>query len=482
MTAANLSDIIRQLRGVMARQKAAPLRDVDLWQRYVRQRDEGAFETLLRKHGPMVLGVCRRILGNEQDVEDAFQATFLVLVRKAASLRSPRTLANWLHGVARRTALQARSSAARRRAKETAVLPRIMAQEDPHTELRRVLDQELGRLAQKYRLAVVLCDLEGKTRDEVARQLGWPQGTVASRLARGRSILARRLRRRGFEGVLVAAVLAEGTSPACVPPALVHATVLAASDTAARAVSAQGVLSGTALALTEGVLQSMLLTKLKIATSVFLLAGLTALGSSALISGSRATEPPETAVDEPDPQQANPDHLHERVAKLKQQVQQLQARLAQLELQTRPRHETSRTREHSLANRLKYQVPFEVGYTQTGEGGRIEIEEVWGTRPQIEAGGQYLVHGRYVLPPGQRAVLYFFETMEGKWGEDVPTLDLQYVTLDKEKGQFTLLHGMMAPGNFHLHLSAAQRYSRVFADVYFGTGDNVYRGGPEASR
>src|SRR5262249_22697344 len=155
----------------------------------------------------MVLGVCRRILRHEQDAEDAFQATFLVLVRKAASLRSPRTLANWLHGVARRTALEARSSAAKRRAKEAALLPRSVMPDDPWDDLRAVLDQELEQLAEKYRIAVVLCDLEGKTRKEVARQLGWAEGTVASRLARGRGILARRLARRGFAGALVAAAL-----------------------------------------------------------------------------------------------------------------------------------------------------------------------------------------------------------------------------------------------------------------------------------
>src|SRR5262249_48381362 len=156
---------------------------------YVRGRDEAAFETLVRRHGPMVLSVCRRILRNQHDAEDAFQATFLVLVRRAATLRSPVTIANWLHGVAYRTALEARSLAARRRAREAAVLPRTMMPEDPWAELAPVLDQELGRLAERYRTIVVLCDLEGKTRKEVAGQIGCAEGTVASRLARGRSIL-----------------------------------------------------------------------------------------------------------------------------------------------------------------------------------------------------------------------------------------------------------------------------------------------------
>jgi RNA polymerase sigma factor (sigma-70 family) len=204
MATVRLSQVVRRLRGVLSAREAAGPTDADLWERYVRGRDEAAFEALVRKHGPMVLGVCRRLLRNEQDTEDAFQATFLVLVRKAASLRSPCALANWLHGVARRTALEARSSAAKRRAKEAAVPPRSTTPGGPGDDLRPALDQELGRLAEKYRVVVVLCDLEGKTRREAARQLGWAEGTVASRLARGRGILAERLARRGFAGALVA--------------------------------------------------------------------------------------------------------------------------------------------------------------------------------------------------------------------------------------------------------------------------------------
>src|SRR5947199_5259240 len=145
MTAVHLRNVVRHLRGVLSAGETARLTETGLWQRYVRERDEAAFEALVRRHGPMVLGVCRRILRNEQDAEDAFQATFLVLVRRIAALRSPRTLANWLHGVARRTALEARRSAARRRAKEAAVPPREHVP-DGRDDLWPTLDQELGRL------------------------------------------------------------------------------------------------------------------------------------------------------------------------------------------------------------------------------------------------------------------------------------------------------------------------------------------------
>src|SRR5262245_13223989 len=218
--------------------------------------DGEAFRVLVERHGPMVLGVCRRILHNEQDAEDAFQATFLVLVRRAGSLRSPETIANWLHGVASRTSREARGAAARRRAKEAAVPPRAGPPEDPLAELRPILDEELGRLSERYRVAVVLCDLEGKSRKEVAAQLGWAEGTVASRLARGRSILARRLTRRGFTAASVAAALAGGTASAGVPAQLVTSTVRAATD------GATAVLSAEVIPLTEGVLRSMFLSKL----------------------------------------------------------------------------------------------------------------------------------------------------------------------------------------------------------------------------
>jgi RNA polymerase sigma factor (sigma-70 family) len=469
MAAVQLSQLVRRLRGVLVAGEAAGLTEADLWERYARERDEAAFAALVRRHGPMVLGVCRRILRNEQDAEDAFQATFLVLVRKAASLRSPRTLANWLHGVARRTALEARSSAARRRAKEAAVQPRTVAPDDARDDLWPVLDQELGRLAEKYRIAVVLCDLEGMTRKEAARQLGWAEGTVASRLARGRAILARRLARRGFAGALVAAALAGGTAPAGVPPALVVSTVKAASSSAA-----QGVLPGTVAVLAEGVLKSMLRTRLKSAIAVLLVLGVFTLSAGALISRTGATEPVGTPADG----QANREDLHDRVVELKQQLQQMQQKVARLEEETQPRRNEGKPDVGFLADRFKYRVPFETGRTQTDAGGRIEIREVWGTRPQIEVGGQYLVRGRYVLPRGERGMLHFYATAGGAWGAVETTLDLQSIALDKQEGEFALVHGMSGPGNFHLILTAADRYSRWFADVYFGTGDNVWREKP----
>jgi RNA polymerase sigma factor (sigma-70 family) len=477
MTATQFTKVVRQLRGIVARQDTAGLTEAELWERYVEERDEAAFETLVRRHGPMVLGVCRRILRNEQDAEDAFQATFLVLVRRAASLQSPNAIASWLHGVAYRTALEARSAAARRRAREAMVLPRTVMPEDPWAELWPVLDQELRRLAEKHRAVVVLCDLEGKTRKEAARQLGWAEGTVASRLARGRNILAKRLARRGFAGACVAVALADGAASACVPAKLVVSTVTAASLSAAQGAAAKALLSARVIALTEGVLQSMLFTKVKSAIAVLIVLGITALGAGGLISRTLATGPAGGVPDVQEQGQANPGDLHDRVVELKQQLQQMQKKIARLEQETQPRDNERKPDVAFLANRFKYRVPFEIGRTQTREGGRIEIREVWGTRPRIEVGGQYLVRGKYVLPPGERGMLYFYASAGGAWGM-TSSLDLQSTAADKQEGEFALVHGMAGPGYFHLILTAAERYSRYFADVYFGTGDNVWRKKP----
>src|SRR5437879_10110341 len=194
-----LQSLLHHIRGLAVTQEAAGLADSILLERFLTRRDEAAFEALVRRHGPMVLGVCRRVLSNPHDAEDAFQATFLVFVRKAASIAKRELLGNWLYGVAYHTARAARSAAARRRAKEAKAMPRQQPKEDNvWQELQPLLDQELSRLPEKYRVPIVLCDLEEKSRADVARQLGLPEGTLSSRLARGRALLAKRLTRRGF--------------------------------------------------------------------------------------------------------------------------------------------------------------------------------------------------------------------------------------------------------------------------------------------
>jgi RNA polymerase sigma factor (sigma-70 family) len=272
--------LLHHLRRVALQALGEQRTDGQLLEHFISRRDETAFEALLRRHGPMVRGVCRRILGDVHAADDAFQATFLVLVRKAASVRPREAVGNFLYGVAYRTALEARRRMARWRAHEMP-LPNVPQPEressDRWQELRPLLDREINRLSEKYRLPVVLCELEGRSRKEVARQLAIPEGTLSSRLATARKKLAARLARYGlaFSGASLAALLAENTASACVPPALSGATVKAAMLIAA-APAALGVVSTTVTTLTEGVLKAMFIAKIKTATIV--LCGVAALG------------------------------------------------------------------------------------------------------------------------------------------------------------------------------------------------------------
>ncbi|HWY86616.1 MAG TPA: sigma-70 family RNA polymerase sigma factor, partial [Gemmataceae bacterium] len=200
MATGQLTRLVHHLRRAALLRDGAGLTDAELLGMFLCRRDDAAFEALVRRHGPMVMGVCRRILSNLADAEDAFQATFVVLVRKASSVVPRATVGNWLYGVAYRTALAARRANVRRASKEKKV--RDMPHPEPGPEatwqdLQPFLDEELSNLPDKYRMPVVLCDLEGRTRKEVARTLGIPDGTLSNRLATARKLLAKRLARHG---------------------------------------------------------------------------------------------------------------------------------------------------------------------------------------------------------------------------------------------------------------------------------------------
>lgn len=270
--------------------------DGQLLGQFLARRDETAFAALVRRHGPMVLGVCRRILGNADDAEDAFQASFIVLVRKAASLTSRAVLGDWLHGVARRTALNAKRAAARRREKEVAMARPETQSEGVRDDRLILLDEALSRLPEKYRLAIVLCELEGRTRREAAERLGWPEGTVAGRLARGRELLAKQLHSQGLgvsAGSMAAEILGE-TAQACVPPSLASSTIKAAMLIAAGQAATTGAISAPVAALAEGVLKSMFLSNLKIATAVLLVTVVLAVdGTTGILSYLSGADKPE---------------------------------------------------------------------------------------------------------------------------------------------------------------------------------------------
>jgi RNA polymerase sigma factor (sigma-70 family) len=283
-TSTGIAQFVRALRT----QGGADQSDGQLLSQFLGRRDEAAFASLVRRHGPMVLAVCRRVLGNLADAEDAFQATFLVLVRKAGALGARAVLGDWLHGVARRTALSARRACARRRAKEQAMArPEVQGETVPDDWL-PLLDEELRRLPENYRLPIVLCDLEGRTRREAAARLGWPPGTVAGRLARGRALLARRLLRHGgaVSSSSLAAVLAQDAASASISDALLHSTARAANVLAAGTGATTAVISARVAALTEGVVRAMCLAKVKTVTCAFAFTLLVGLASAGLISGS----------------------------------------------------------------------------------------------------------------------------------------------------------------------------------------------------
>jgi RNA polymerase sigma factor (sigma-70 family) len=245
--------------------------DRQLLERFASVRDEAAFTTLVARHGPMVLGVCRRVLPNDHDAEDAFQAAFLVLARKAGSVRQPGALGNWLYGVAYRTALEARTKASKRRARE-----RELAEEptvEPGSaidwsDLRAVLDGEINRLPDKYRAAFVLCYLEGRTNEEAAQMLGCPKGTILSRLAWARQRLRDQLARRGvaLSATAVTTVFTADALSAAVPAELARSTATAALFF----VCGQAVAPVAVLTLAKGVLKAMFLDKLKTASVVLL--------------------------------------------------------------------------------------------------------------------------------------------------------------------------------------------------------------------
>lgn len=270
------------------------LDDAQLLRRFQSDRDETAFTAIVQRYGAMVWALCVRRLGETSEAEDAFQATFLVLVRKASSLRGPELLGPWLHGVAYRTALKVRGQRARQALRE-APLSDQAATERPEQvwcDLRPVIDEEVNRLPEKYRRPVVLCYLQGLSSDEAAQRLGCARGTVFSRLARARDLLRRRLARRGLgvsAGVL-AVVLSEQAAARALPPAaLSEATIR--TGLAFAAGTASQALSAPLAALVEGVLRSMFLSKVQFAAIVLLALGLVGTGAGFVARRTSAEQP-----------------------------------------------------------------------------------------------------------------------------------------------------------------------------------------------
>jgi RNA polymerase sigma factor (sigma-70 family) len=275
--------VVRDLQTLFGPGVLGTLSDAQLLDRFLDRREGAVFEAIIRRHGPMAWGVCHRILQDYHDAEDAFQATFLVLARRAASIKPREKLGNWLYGVAYQTAMKARAQRTKRRTREAHLseLPEPMITPDhPRDELAEALERELSRLPERYRTPIVLCELEGMSHKQAARQLGWPIGTVSSRLSRARSMLAKRLSPHGaaLSVSSLAVLLARDSAAAGMPPWLIDSTARAASLVAAGGAVSVGMVPAQVAALSGEVMKMMLYSKIKV------IAGMV-LATSALVAG-----------------------------------------------------------------------------------------------------------------------------------------------------------------------------------------------------
>jgi RNA polymerase sigma factor (sigma-70 family) len=290
--------------------------DRALLDRFVSDRDETAFTELVSRHGPLVMGICRRVLGNAQDAEDSFQATFIVLSKKAASIRKLNSVSSWLHGVAVRISLKARAMAGNRRAHERRVaeMTPSLAPEvrEPLPQLRPVLDEELHELPDKYRAPLVLCYLEGKTNEGAAKAIGCPSGTMSRRLEKARDLLRERLVGRGVavSGATLGLLLAQKTAfAATVPPAL----AASAAKVAVLAAAGEAAVSAPVALLVKGALKTLFAAQMKVAAAALLSVGL--VGTAAGVATYRAL-----ATEAEDPSVASD------VARLERRLAELQPR------------------------------------------------------------------------------------------------------------------------------------------------------------
>jgi RNA polymerase sigma factor (sigma-70 family) len=283
------ASILRHVEQFIAVHPTEGWTDHQLVERFVRERDEAAFAALVRRHGGMILGVCRRILRHEQDAEDAFQAAFLILARKARTIRRSEAVGGWLYRVAYHVAVRARAAALkrdRRTGPGLEIVPQRESADVTWREIRTVVDEELGSLPASYRSALVLFYLEGRTQEEAARQLGWSKGTLRRRLDKGRELLRLRLIRRGLApaAALTASLLADGAA-AAVPSVLAH--------TIGRQISRPATISPGVALLAEGGIKSLARGKLKLELAILLaicIAGGAGLGTPGLVTP--AEEPP----------------------------------------------------------------------------------------------------------------------------------------------------------------------------------------------
>src|SRR5262249_55281744 len=307
MASAPIDTMLRQLRDWHTHQVLGDVSDSQLLQRFTARREEAAFAALVRRHGPMVLGVSRRILHAVQDAEDVFQATFLLLARKAASIRKQSSLGSWLHGVAHRLALRTKEQRTRRRAyeKRAADMRDTATTATQWPDVQAVLDQALDALPEKYRAALILCYLEGLTHADAAQHLGCQLATLRSHVARGRKLLRERLIKQGLtlSTAGIVSLLLANTTSASAPTALTKTTVKIALAFAAGH-KAAAICSDSVAGLVEGGLRTMFFSKVKIASVVFVAAAILSAACGLTQSAATSDEPAAKPRQEPAP--ANP--------------------------------------------------------------------------------------------------------------------------------------------------------------------------------
>jgi RNA polymerase sigma factor (sigma-70 family) len=401
MPSASMNRVIHFLRRAVAPPGGD---DGELLRRFIASGEEAAFTGMVRRHGAMVLGVCRRVLDDVHDAEDAFQATFLVLARRAATVRKPESLASWLYGVAFRVARKARAATALRRRVEERPVEHV-SPSDPATEaawheLRPVIDEELSRLPEKYRTPLVLCYLEGKTNEEAARQLGWTKGTVSGRLARARDLLRPRLARRGL-ALPAAGLAALFAHEAAASAALVESTV--------KAVLAGGV-SAPAVALAEGAIRAMFTTQVMKWTAVAVVLGLATAGTLwhfAPAAGGADDELRRTAADEKPPAPPKPGvlfNLPEDPTKEPEDLQKLGGRWQAVALEHNGEKLSAEAVKHFRVAFLKGIIFFHSNNVDTTTGFKLDPSRkpkvIW-----LEHGGAdgkaEMIRGIYALEDGR---------------------------------------------------------------------------------
>ncbi|AMV26513.1 ECF RNA polymerase sigma factor SigE [Gemmata sp. SH-PL17] len=361
--------------------------DGQLLDAYSDRRDGAAFAELVRRHGPMVWGVCRRMLPNRQDAEDAFQATFLVLVRKSASVRPAERVGNWLHGVAVRAAQKAAVAARRRERSVEGVADPAIVESGAWRDVLPILDEELSLLPDRYRSVIVLCDLEQMTRTAAARRLGVPEGTVAGWLARARALLGKRLARRGVGAPALAALISERVVSALVPAPVIRTTIEDANRAAPTPV-------GVAT-LTEGVIRTMFLKKIRSA-AIAVLVGLGAVASGAVL----LTRP--TVAAQPARTEAT------GATALVKPVERPAANPPENCVHVDRGLEPSAARYRALFERTLYVLVEHFGQITSANAyeGRIETRQPFGNRTAVvairaaEEGGGYLVEVRILHEAG----------------------------------------------------------------------------------